>query len=204
MAEFVKLWDLVQSQQLNDQEDQITWRWTADGNYSTKSEYLAQFRGSYTAILANSIWKAHAEGKLKFFAWPLVQAKILTADKLALRHWPCNPICSLYDQEAETTVHLCIHCPFAKEVWVLVKNWVGEHIVALMRMCRHCKLGGRSQCRGDQQPSKKQRQPSWCTRPGISGKSSIEEPLRGQHEHRARCWGWSRKKWVSSVEQLGN
>jgi len=58
-----------------------------------------------------------------------VQAKNLTADKLALRHWPCNPICSLYDQEAETTVHLCIHCPFAKEVWVLVKNWVREHIV---------------------------------------------------------------------------
>jgi len=86
MAEFVKLWDLVQSQQLNDQEDQITWRWTADCNYSTKSAYLAQFKGSYTTILANSIWKAHAEGKLKIFAWPLVQAKILTADKLALRH----------------------------------------------------------------------------------------------------------------------
>ena len=63
MAEFVKLWDLVQSQQLNDQEDQITWRWTADGNYSAKSAYLAQFIGSYSDIMANSIWKAHAEGK---------------------------------------------------------------------------------------------------------------------------------------------
>jgi hypothetical protein len=26
MAEFVKLWDLVQAQQLNDQDDQIRWR----------------------------------------------------------------------------------------------------------------------------------------------------------------------------------
>jgi hypothetical protein len=35
----------------------------------------------------------------------------------------------LCDQEAETAAHICIHCPFAKEVWLLVKNWVGEHIV---------------------------------------------------------------------------
>jgi len=58
-------------------------------------------------IMANSIWKAHAEGKLNFFTW-------LTADKLALRHWPCNPICPLCGQDAETAVHLCIHFPFAK------------------------------------------------------------------------------------------
>jgi hypothetical protein len=35
----------------------------------------------------------------------------------------------LCDQEAETAAHICIHCPFAKEVKLLVKNWVGEHIV---------------------------------------------------------------------------
>jgi hypothetical protein len=97
MAEFVKLWDLVLVQQLNDQDDQILWRWTADGTYTIKSAYLAQFSRSYSDIMANSIWKAHAKGKLKFFAWLLVQANILTADKLELRHWPCNPICSLCD-----------------------------------------------------------------------------------------------------------
>ena len=131
MAEFVKLWDLVQAQQLNDQDDQTRWKWTADGNYSAKSAYLAQFMGSYSDIMANSIWKAHAEGKLNFFTW-------LTADKLALRHWPCNPICPLCDQDAETAVHLCIHCPFAKEVWMLVKNWVGDHITDIDRdvQCR--------------------------------------------------------------------
>jgi hypothetical protein len=86
MGEFVKLWDLVTAQQLNDQDDQILWRWTAHGTYTTKSAYLAQFSGSYSDIMAETIWKAHAEGKLKFFVWLLVQAKILTADKLALRH----------------------------------------------------------------------------------------------------------------------
>ena len=48
-------------------DDQIRWRWTADGNYSAKSAYLAQFMGSDSNIMANSIWKAHAEGKLNVF-----------------------------------------------------------------------------------------------------------------------------------------
>lgn len=79
-----------------------------------------------TVPLRQSIWRAHAEGKLKFFAWLLVQAKVLTtADKLLVRNWPCNPICPLCDQEPETAFHLC---PFAKEVWNLVRSWAGECI----------------------------------------------------------------------------
>ena len=48
MASFVQLWDLVQSVQLSDQQDQITWRWTSDGIYTTKSAYNAQFLGSFS------------------------------------------------------------------------------------------------------------------------------------------------------------
>ena len=41
MADFVTLWDLVQQVSLNDQEDQNTWRWTANASYSSMSAYLA-------------------------------------------------------------------------------------------------------------------------------------------------------------------
>jgi len=41
MVEFVILWDLVQQVSLNGQEDQLSWRWTANGSYSSKSAYLA-------------------------------------------------------------------------------------------------------------------------------------------------------------------
>jgi hypothetical protein len=79
--------------------------------------------GSYCTFDAMAIWKAKTEGKHRFFAWLLVQRKILTADKLLARNWPRNPMCPLCDQEDETAGHLCLQCVFAREVWVLVAAW---------------------------------------------------------------------------------
>lgn len=82
MVEFVTLWDLVQDVQLNDQEDNIVWKWTGHGSYTSKSAYLAQLKG----FDAKAIWHAHAEGKQKYFGWLLVQSKIMTADKMQERN----------------------------------------------------------------------------------------------------------------------
>jgi len=125
MAEFVILWDLVQQVQLTDGTDEIRWRWTADGIYTSKSAYLAQFNGSYSTYNGNDLWKAQAEGKHKFFSWLLLQTKILTADKLIKRNWPCDPVCKLCDQEQETAIHLCLGCVYAREVWTLMEDWSG-------------------------------------------------------------------------------
>ena len=128
MAEFVELWDLVSVVQLVDREDTISWGWTPDGCYSAKSAYSAQFEGSHPPFNTKSIWRARAEGKHRFFTWLLIQAKILTVDKLLQRNWPCNPVCSLCDQQPETALHLCVLCPFALEIWSLVKSWAGDCI----------------------------------------------------------------------------
>ena len=53
----------------------------------------------------------------------LVQSKILTADKLTKRAWPCDPNCPLCDQEPETAAHLYLCCVFAQEVWILMQGW---------------------------------------------------------------------------------
>ena len=79
---------MVQEVQLNDEQDSIFWRWTSDGVYTTKSAYNAQFLGTYSLFKGQHIWQAEAEGKHKFFAWHLVQCKILTADKMIARQWP--------------------------------------------------------------------------------------------------------------------
>ncbi|CAN6246948.1 unnamed protein product [Urochloa humidicola] len=126
MAEYYSLWWKLRQVRLNDQEDTIRWRWTASGTYTAKSAYNAQLIGAYCSFDATSIWKAKVEGKHRFFAWLLIQEKILTADKLIIRNWPCNPVCPLCAQELETAEHLVLHCAFAKEVWWLVANWAGN------------------------------------------------------------------------------
>jgi hypothetical protein len=123
MAEFVLLWGLLEHVQLCDEPDQITWKWNAKGVYTTKSAYAIQFQGSYCTFNAKGIWKAWAEGKHCFFTWLLVQKKLLTADRLLARNWPCNPTCPLCDQELESAEHLTLQCVFAREVWALVSAW---------------------------------------------------------------------------------
>lgn len=50
------------------------------------------------------------------------------ADKLLLRNWPCNPVCSPCNQEPETANHLILHCTFARQVWELLGQWTGNLI----------------------------------------------------------------------------
>lgn len=128
MAEFIALWDLVQDVQFNEDKDQIKWKCTASGSYTSKYAYEAQFRGSFTTLEASNIWRAYTKAKHKFFAWVLIQSKILTADKMIARNWDCHTMCPLCDQENETSVHLYLKCCYAKEIWVLVSIWSGGTI----------------------------------------------------------------------------
>ena len=96
-----------------------------DGSYTTKSAYKMQLQGTYSDGSQHKVWKAFAEGKVKFFAWVLLQRKILTADLLSARHWQGPATCPLCDQEPETACHLCLQCYFAREVWFLIGNWMG-------------------------------------------------------------------------------
>jgi hypothetical protein len=51
IIEFVRLWEAIHEVHINIEEvDKIRWRWTSDGEYSTKSAYLAQFHGSFVKL----------------------------------------------------------------------------------------------------------------------------------------------------------
>ncbi|RCV34837.1 hypothetical protein SETIT_7G189700v2 [Setaria italica] len=67
LAEFVRLWDLIQEINFTDSPDEIVWRWTVDGVYTAKSAYKIQFKGSYYTFQAKTLWKAQVEGKHHFF-----------------------------------------------------------------------------------------------------------------------------------------
>jgi len=124
MREFVSLWHSISStHSLNDLDDTISWRWSADGKYSSSSAYKIQFSTNFCKIKFNPIWKAKIEPKCRFFVWTLLHNKILTADNLQKRGWPCNHNCSLCSLSLETVAHLCKDCPFAVEVWSMILSW---------------------------------------------------------------------------------
>jgi hypothetical protein len=57
------------------------------------------------------------------FSWLVLHGKILTADRLAIRGWPHDPICQLCLRAPETACHLYKDCPFTSQVWNLVHAW---------------------------------------------------------------------------------
>lgn len=123
MAELVTLWALIIDVNLTDEEDTILWKWIGNRIYISKSAYKAHFVGSYCTFDSTAIWKAKREGKHHFFAWLLVQRKILIADKLKAHNSPCQLICSLCDQDLESANDLSLQCVSAQEVWLRVAQW---------------------------------------------------------------------------------
>jgi hypothetical protein len=51
LLEFVKLWALLRNVTLRwggNVHDSMSWKWVANGEYSTKTAYQIQFQGSFT------------------------------------------------------------------------------------------------------------------------------------------------------------
>jgi hypothetical protein len=122
LEEFVSLFVALREVQLSDSKDFITWRWTANKVYSTKSAYETQFLGAFRQFKASTIWHAKAEPRCKFFAWLAIQGKAPTADNLTKKNWPCNTTCSLCFCLPETVSHLLSGCNFAEAVWLKVMD----------------------------------------------------------------------------------
>jgi hypothetical protein len=128
--EYVLLWNHVRRLQLDESsKDSIIWRWTVDGEYTTKSAYQVQFQGTFSRLKITPVWRAKAEAKCKFFAWTLLHKKILTANNLAKRQWPNDPICKLCNTEPETPTHLCKDCDFTKRAWAFLRQWLGLAVI---------------------------------------------------------------------------
>jgi hypothetical protein len=77
LSQFVDLWGLINNFQLDeDEDDDITWKLTSNGQYTTKSAYEVQFLGSTLSCLHKSVWKNWAPPKTIFFIWLLYQNRV--------------------------------------------------------------------------------------------------------------------------------
>jgi hypothetical protein len=108
LVQFTRLWSILQDVTLLPRPDSIRWRWTESGIYSAASAYRRQFVGPVAPFRSAKSWKGHAEQNCRFFAWMALHGKILTADNLAIRGWPHDPICKLCRIHPETVQHLTL------------------------------------------------------------------------------------------------
>jgi hypothetical protein len=126
LSQFVELWVKLQGVHLNEEvADDISWKLTANGQYSAKSAYELQFLGSTFSSLRKTVWKAWAPPKVKFFAWLLTQNRIWTVDRLQKWGWTNSGLCPLCKQVTELVSHLFIHCRYSARLWSSVRDWLG-------------------------------------------------------------------------------
>ena len=108
----------------SDVEDDITWKFEANGEYSASSAYRAQFLGSTSTTMNKTVWKVWAPPKVKFFSWLAIQNRIWTVDRLEKRGWENCGLCTLCKRANETSSHLFFKCRFTRRIWQMVKTWL--------------------------------------------------------------------------------
>jgi hypothetical protein len=130
LDQIVTLWSIIQSVQLSpDVTDEITWKFTNHGEYTTSSAYKMQFLGSINANYDAIIWKPWAPNKCKIFAWLAIQNRVWTAGRLTTRGWPNNTFCPLCRHTRETVFHLLVDCRYSRRIWENLACWTSqEHI----------------------------------------------------------------------------
>ncbi|KAF8724625.1 hypothetical protein HU200_020895 [Digitaria exilis] len=113
--QYVELWGMLQQVQLNDQPDNIIWRFSTNGTYSSSSAYQAQFTANFSDLDWDRLSKTRAENKCKFFGWLLLQNKLWTNDRIINTGGQANAQCPLCC--SAPALHMLASCPYAMHVW---------------------------------------------------------------------------------------
>jgi hypothetical protein len=69
---------------------------------------------------APAIWSYFSEPRSKSFAWLAIHNRVLTADNMLKRSWPCDHFCSFCYCINETTPHILTECNFTEAVWNII------------------------------------------------------------------------------------
>jgi hypothetical protein len=102
---------------LSDTADQVVWRWTKDGCFSTALAYKAFFSGQHAIPSAKLLHKTKVPAKCKFFIWLVLHDRCWTATRTKGHDLQDDDRCVMCDQDSETITHLLIGCSYTKEVW---------------------------------------------------------------------------------------
>lgn len=92
------LWEKVCVVNLQENcDDSIPWRWTNDGEYTTKSACQIQFEGAFSKLRITPIWRARAEPRCRFFLLGPYYIRRYSPPtyNLMKQNWAHDPICKL-------------------------------------------------------------------------------------------------------------
>jgi hypothetical protein len=125
VVQYLKLWTELQNTAIDDGLDTFSWKWTADGNFTSRSAYRAFFFGRTRLPGAAQVWHAFAPFKYQFHAWLALRKRCWTADRLARRGLLTHALCPLCTLAGETMDHLSLQCPFAATIWTSASQRLG-------------------------------------------------------------------------------
>jgi hypothetical protein len=98
-------------------EDRFSWKWSADGRFSSKSAYRVLWHGTCALPGATLVWDSFAPLQYKLHAWLALRRRCWTADRRLRRGLPTHTVCPLCNVANETLDHLSLHCTFSQAVW---------------------------------------------------------------------------------------
>ena len=86
ILEYYELWVGLREVFLDEGvDDEIVWKLSPSGEYTTSSAYKAQLDDSTASKMKSAVWNNWAPPKHKFFAWLIIQDRVWTTDRLQRR-----------------------------------------------------------------------------------------------------------------------
>ncbi|KAL8149999.1 hypothetical protein AgCh_006858 [Apium graveolens] len=116
--------NLILSMPVN-KEDSDTWYWKFEklGQYSVKSAYGSirddkdSNQNADNSGFWRQLWNLKIPPKVKHFAWRAANGSLPTKDNLRLKKVDVNTCCPVCQHDAETIIHILVHCSFADTCW---------------------------------------------------------------------------------------
>ncbi|KAM0866672.1 hypothetical protein ACQ4PT_042492 [Festuca glaucescens] len=130
VVQFLKLWGAIRAADIHlkaGDSDGFRWKWSADGQFTSRSAYHTFFAGQVALPGAAQLWHSFAPMKFRFHGWLAIWQRCWTADRLQRHGMPNHSICPLCNAAAETYDHLSLQCPFATAVWIAAFQLLGWH-----------------------------------------------------------------------------
>ena len=116
-----ELLGIVEEVNLVEEEDQIIWSFSSNGQFSVQSLYAVINHRGVKPVYVQSVWNLKIPPRIQIFLWLLSKNKILTRTNLAKRK-KLDDLSCLFCSETESVHHLFFDCCVAKCMWSVLAD----------------------------------------------------------------------------------